>query len=139
MSELQRDIYRAIVTSDEVQQVLAAEEKCVCGSRRKSKHCCRKVSVDRVQCSACDVRVCHVVVTSQDLRAKNLKQLTFVFMHLLLKTSNHVALLLPSSQHSPRQHDVARRLCQQVFERHQQFVEQTQLAAFQTLSSESLH
>ena len=60
--------------------------------------------------------------------------LTLTYQHLLLKAANHIALLLPHLTQSEKQHKHSKRICQQVFEKHQQFVKQTQEASFRTLS-----
>ena len=67
---------------------------------------------------------------------KRLKSLKSLLMRLLLKASNNLALLRPANERFTRQSDVESRLRQQVFEPHPQFLEQTTVAAFQTLSSE---
>ena len=64
--------------------------------------------------------------------------MTFTYMHLLLKAANHVALLLPSNTDSKNQADYAKALCRQVFDKHQQFLEQSQKASFRTLSGQFL-
>ena len=65
---------------------------------------------------------------------RRLSALTFTYMHLLLKTANHIALLLPGNTHSEKQADYVKALCRKVFEKHQQFLEHSEKASFRTLS-----
>ena len=58
----------------------------------------------------------------------------FSFMHVLLKTSNHVALLIPHSRMSPDQEQRAKKLCDIAFKDHPEFVALARDAAFRTLS-----
>ena len=58
----------------------------------------------------------------------------FTFMHLLLKVSNHVAMLVPKNNTSEQQNKMARKICDVAFEKHPGFVNQTREASFQTLS-----
>jgi hypothetical protein len=55
-------------------------------------------------------------------------------MHLLLKTSNHVALLIPTEKTSERQATTARKICKAALKEHPEFVAQTKEASFKTLS-----
>jgi len=55
-------------------------------------------------------------------------------MHLLLKASNHVALLIPTLKTSANQAKSAREICKAALSKHPEFVSQTREAAFKTLS-----
>lgn len=63
-----------------------------------------------------------------------MKSLMFTFMHLLLKTSNHVALLIPTRKTSEKQAKMARVICEAALKEHPEFVVQTMEASFKTLS-----
>jgi len=64
----------------------------------------------------------------------SMKSLRFTFMHLLLKTSNHVALLIPRERTSENQARLARTICKAALKKHPEFVSQTKEASFKTLS-----
>ena len=55
-------------------------------------------------------------------------------MHLLLKAANHVALLLPKHIESEKQIKYAKKVCEEVFDSHPEFLEQNREASFRTLS-----
>lgn len=60
--------------------------------------------------------------------------LVFSFMHLLLKTANHTALLIPDKSTKKKQAILAKSVCETAFKDHSQFLEQAQTAVFRTLS-----
>ena len=64
----------------------------------------------------------------------SVKSLMFTFMHLLLKVSNHIAMLIPNNNTSAQQTKMARKICEVALEKHPGFVSQTKEASFQTLS-----
>ncbi|KAK3092117.1 hypothetical protein FSP39_025371, partial [Pinctada imbricata] len=74
LSELQVSVYEMILDQPGIRFVMLADEPCACGSDQLQKYCCTE---------------------SPD--GESMKALKFIFMHLLLKTANHVALLLPST------------------------------------------
>ncbi len=64
----------------------------------------------------------------------NITSIMFSFMHLLLKTANHVALLTPHTNSSPQQLKRTKEVCKVAFKDHPQFLEQSREASFRTLS-----
>ena len=62
------------------------------------------------------------------------KSLTFSFMHLLMKVSNHVALLMPETTMSDLQRYTVQTYCDIAFAKHPQFVQLSRESRFCTLS-----
>jgi hypothetical protein len=65
---------------------------------------------------------------------RSIAAVTLSFMHLLLKTANHVALLLPQFTNNENQKKQAQEICAKAFELHPEFMNQASRATFQTLS-----
>lgn len=62
------------------------------------------------------------------------RNLMFTYMSLLMKTANHVALLIPDKTTSEGQRKHAKEICEIAFAKHPQFVSQASEASFRTLS-----
>lgn len=112
LTDFQVSIYQTILQDPDLQDAINAGTPCFCGSRKSQGKCCRKKSST----------------------GKPLKSVMFQFLHLLLKVSNHVALLAPDSKASSAQNQAAVDICNKVFEKHPHFLQLTQKAAFSTLS-----
>ncbi|KAH3696910.1 hypothetical protein DPMN_084393, partial [Dreissena polymorpha] len=112
LSQLQTSIYKTILSHPHMASVLHSEDPCVCDSGQPQGMCCNKTAADGI----------------------SVKSLRFTFMHLLLKTANHVALLIPTLKTSERQVKTAQEICKIAFKNHPEFVTQTCEAAFRTLS-----
>lgn len=67
-------------------------------------------------------------------KGESMKSLIFTYMHMLLKVSNHSALLLPSASSSDRQKDAYDELCHLAFRNHSEFLKQAENSSFMTLS-----
>jgi superfamily II DNA or RNA helicase len=94
-SKLQMSLYRAFHASDDMKFVLSANNPCSCGSQKTSCRCCHQ--------------------TSGGDPEKTFQSLQFQFIHLFLKASNHVALLLPSNTSSERQAEAGAGYCKEAF------------------------
>ncbi|XP_030852582.1 DNA excision repair protein ERCC-6-like 2 [Strongylocentrotus purpuratus] len=112
LSSFQLDVYRALLESQDMKLVLEKKNPCDCGSGRKRGHCCYKVNE----------------------RGEGIKSLTFGLMSLLIKVSNHIALLMPDVSKSEKQREKSLRYCQIAFAKQPQFVELSREARFATLS-----
>ncbi|XP_076462027.1 uncharacterized protein LOC143294538 isoform X2 [Babylonia areolata] len=109
---LQISVYKAVLSHPDLKMVLGLNEECVCGSGLTFGRCCYK----------------------KQKSARSPKSVMFTFMHVLLKASNHIALLTPHGRMSPDQARQARRLCAVAFRDHPEFLELAREAAFRTLS-----
>ncbi|CAL1534431.1 unnamed protein product [Lymnaea stagnalis] len=112
LTDLQISVYKAILSHPDMELVLHSEDPCGCDSGKQRSSCCYKVAPNGMKVQA----------------------LVFSYMHLMLKAANHIALLLPDDKMSEKQATMTRLVCEVAFKEHPQFVEQTQLAAFRTLS-----
>ncbi|KAA1466811.1 hypothetical protein DENSPDRAFT_831699 [Dentipellis sp. KUC8613] len=83
----QIEVYKRILATDAVQNMIRKEERCDCGSRKKRKECC------------------HPFKTG-DL---------FKYMSTLIKISNHLALILPAPTDNAEQTLRNRELCEIAF------------------------
>ncbi|KAI0030843.1 P-loop containing nucleoside triphosphate hydrolase protein [Vararia minispora EC-137] len=75
LAATQAEVYKKILASEPVQNMVRKDEECECGSKLKRKACCHKVDAG-------------------DL---------FKYMSTLIKISNHLALILPSPADTPEQ------------------------------------
>ncbi|XP_067677911.1 DNA excision repair protein ERCC-6-like 2 [Haliotis asinina] len=109
---LQESVYRAVLGHPDMSLVLRMDDPCDCESSRTRSKCCYKVSPE----------------------GHNITSVMFSFMHLLLKTANHVALLTPHANSSLQQLKRTKEVCKIAFKDHPQFLEQSREASFRTLS-----
>ncbi|XP_063962861.1 DNA excision repair protein ERCC-6-like 2 isoform X2 [Lytechinus pictus] len=112
LSSFQLDVYRALLESDDMKLVLEQKNPCDCRSGLKRGRCCYK----RNDCG------------------EGIKSLTFGLMSLLIKVSNHIALLMPDASKSKKQREKSLRYCEIAFAKQPQFVELSREARFATLS-----
>ncbi|KAL8605870.1 hypothetical protein ACOMHN_040514 [Nucella lapillus] len=112
LAPLQVSVYKAVLAHPDLKTVLRLNQKCDCGSGNALGRCCYK----KVK------------------SARSPQSVMFTFLHVLLKTSNHIALLTPHGKMSPEQAKQARRLCDVAFRDHPEFMELARDAAFRTLS-----
>ncbi|XP_052775381.1 DNA excision repair protein ERCC-6-like 2 isoform X2 [Mya arenaria] len=112
LSGLQTSIYQTILSQPHMELVLHKDDPCGCDSGQPQSKCCKQKTGD----------------------GYSIQSLMFTFMHLLLKTSNHVALLIPRERTSEQQARLARTICKAALKDHPEFVSQTKEASFKTLS-----
>ncbi|XP_060584908.1 LOW QUALITY PROTEIN: DNA excision repair protein ERCC-6-like 2 [Ruditapes philippinarum] len=112
LSQLQVSIYRTILEQPGMDYVIHGDDPCSCDSGEPQSKCCKQKTPE----------------------GQSIRSLRFTFMHLLLKTSNHVALLIPTQKTSERQATTARKICKAALKEHPEFVAQTKEASFKTLS-----
>ncbi|KAK3612352.1 hypothetical protein CHS0354_011070 [Potamilus streckersoni] len=113
LSQIQTSIYKTILSHPDMQLVFHMDDPCDCNSGLPQNKCCHK----------------------KTLTGESIKSLMFTFMHLLLKTANHVALLIPTAKTSDKQAMKSREICAMALQEHPSFVSQTKEAAFKTLSN----
>ncbi|KAL3868004.1 hypothetical protein ACJMK2_040844 [Sinanodonta woodiana] len=113
LSQIQTSIYKTILSHPDMQLVFHMDDPCDCNSGLSQNKCCHK----------------------KTLTGESIKSLMFTFMHLLLKTANHVALLIPTAKTSDKQAVKSREICAMALQEHPSFVSQTKEAAFKTLSN----
>ncbi|XP_066299011.1 DNA excision repair protein ERCC-6-like 2 [Branchiostoma lanceolatum] len=112
LSDFQQTCYQSVLGSEDVQLVLHQNDPCDCNSGLKRRECCYKTNAD----------------------GEKVKELMFSYLSVLLKVSNHVALLLPEMQGSKKALKRTQRVCDVVFRKHPHFVRLAREAAFRTLS-----
>ncbi|XP_078575534.1 uncharacterized protein LOC144861483 isoform X2 [Branchiostoma floridae x Branchiostoma japonicum] len=112
LSGFQQTCYQSVLDSEDVQLVLHQNDPCDCNSGLKRRECCYETNVD----------------------GESVKELMFSYLSVLLKVSNHVALLLPEMQGSKKALKRTQRVCDVVFKKHPHFVKLAREAAFRTLS-----
>ncbi|KZT24961.1 hypothetical protein NEOLEDRAFT_1178730 [Neolentinus lepideus HHB14362 ss-1] len=83
----QIEVYRRLISSDDVKNMICRDERCDCGSRKKRKECCYPWD----------------------------KGVLFKYMSALIKISNHLALILPAPRDTPEQTMRNRELTDLVF------------------------
>ncbi|KAF8591758.1 hypothetical protein K439DRAFT_1644098 [Ramaria rubella] len=76
LTEMQKRVYKRFLETNEVQTMLKKDDLCDCGSGKLGKECCYKVWE---------------------------KSWTFTYISILLKISNHLALILPAPIDTPEQ------------------------------------
>ncbi|XP_071481767.1 uncharacterized protein [Diadema antillarum] len=116
LSPFQIEVYRALTDSPDMELVLKQKDPCDCGKNAKRGRCCYKKNDE----------------------GEGIKSLTFGLMSLLIKVSNHAALLTPDRAMSKKQRIKAERYCEIAFARQRQFVEKSREERFATLSDKSL-
>ncbi|MBN3297814.1 ER6L2 protein, partial [Amia calva] len=112
LTEFQQAVYRAVLDSEDVTLLLRSREKCSCGSGRQRKRCCFKTN-------------------SKGLA---MQDLYFSYLTILRKVANHVALLQSKGNTSKQQEDYVNDICEKVFKRFPDFIQQSKQAAFETIS-----
>ncbi|XP_072024091.1 uncharacterized protein [Amphiura filiformis] len=113
LTDLQLSVYKALLDSYDLQTlVLRQNELCDCGSQVKRRGCCYQRNDQGIK----------------------VKALTFSFMTLLTKVSNHVALLMPETKMSDLQRLTVQTYCDIAFAKHPQFVRLSRESRFCTLS-----
>nr|KAG5713963.1 hypothetical protein BaRGS_020291 [Batillaria attramentaria] len=112
LTPLQVSVYKAVLSHPDLLSVLNMSSPCSCGSGAAKGKCCHQ----------------------KTRGGRKLWSVMFSFMHVLLKTANHVALLIPHARTSPEQKQRTQNLCEIAFKDHPEFISQTQEAAFRTLS-----
>eukprot|EP00058_Branchiostoma_floridae_P015028 XP_002600516.1 hypothetical protein BRAFLDRAFT_205490 [Branchiostoma floridae] len=112
LSSFQQTCYQSVLESEDVQLVLHQNDPCDCNSGLKQRDCCYETNAE----------------------GESVKELMFSYLSVLLKVSNHVALLLPEMQGSKKALKRTQRVCDVVFKKHPHFVKLAREAAFRTLS-----
>ena len=112
-SDLQKDVYTAILEHEDVKTLLMGDYPCDCNSGDIRSKCCYREFSD----------------------GRTVGAVTMTFLHLLMKAANHVALLLPHMTENDKQKEMYSEICETVFAKHSQFVEQCRQASFRTLSN----
>eukprot|EP00062_Callorhinchus_milii_P014604 gi/632963968/ref/XP_007898171.1/ PREDICTED: putative DNA repair and recombination protein RAD26-like [Callorhinchus milii] len=112
LTEFQKMVYQAVLQTEDIMLVLRGWDPCDCNSGRKRKSCCYK----------------------QNQYGNTVRQIYFSYLALLRKVSNHVALLQPDDSTSKMQASTVKRVCEQVFHKFPEFVQQSKQAAFETIS-----
>lgn len=117
-SQFQLSVFKALLTSDEMQFVHDGLEKCRCGRypERQARHCCLRVfrGPDKT-----------LTLTWN--------QIVLTFLHLFLKVANHVSLLLPYHTSSELQRSEAERFCQIAFRETPEFLDASFRSRFEEL------
>uniref|UniRef100_H3AUP2 ERCC excision repair 6 like 2 n=1 Tax=Latimeria chalumnae TaxID=7897 RepID=H3AUP2_LATCH len=113
LTEFQQAVYQAVLETEEVALVLHGWEPCGCNSGRKKKNCCYKKT---------------------NKYGETVRSLYFSYLAILRKVANHVALLQPDDNVSKLQESHVKRVCERVFSRFPDFMQQSKDAAFETLS-----
>uniref|UniRef100_A0A8C3RYW6 ERCC excision repair 6 like 2 n=1 Tax=Chelydra serpentina TaxID=8475 RepID=A0A8C3RYW6_CHESE len=111
LTEFQKQVYQAVLATEDVSLVLRAREPCSCSSGRKRKNCCYKTNA----------------------HGETMKALYFSYLTILRKVANHAALLQTENT-SKHQEEHIKRVCNQVFSEFPDFVQLSKDAAFETIS-----
>ncbi|GCC38149.1 DNA excision repair protein ERCC-6-like 2 isoform X3 [Chiloscyllium punctatum] len=112
LTEFQKAIYKAVLETEDLKLVLRGWDACDCNSGRKRKSCCYKQNQD----------------------GTTVRQIYFSYLAILRKVSNHVALLQPDESTSKMQASTVRRICERVFCKFPEFLQQSKEEAFITIS-----
>ncbi|KAM7166502.1 DNA excision repair protein ERCC-6-like 2 isoform 1-T1 [Macrochelys suwanniensis] len=111
LTEFQKQVYQAVLATEDVSLVLQAREPCSCSSGRKRKNCCYKTNA----------------------HGETMRALYFSYLTILRKVANHAALLQTENT-SKHQEEHIKRVCNQVFSKFPDFVQLSKDAAFETIS-----
>ncbi|XP_074851222.1 DNA excision repair protein ERCC-6-like 2 isoform X2 [Carettochelys insculpta] len=111
LTEFQKQLYQAVLATEDISLVLRAREPCSCSSGRKRKNCCYKTNA----------------------HGEAIQALYFSYLTILRKVANHAALLQTENT-SKSQEDHIKRVCNQVFSKFPDFVQLSKDAAFETIS-----
>uniref|UniRef100_A0A8C3FE63 ERCC excision repair 6 like 2 n=1 Tax=Chrysemys picta bellii TaxID=8478 RepID=A0A8C3FE63_CHRPI len=111
LTEFQKQVYQAVLATEDVSLVLRAWEPCSCSSGRKRKNCCYKTNA----------------------HGETMRALYFSYLTILRKVANHAALLQTENT-SKLQEEHIKRVCNQVFSKFPDFVQLSKDAAFETIS-----
>ncbi|XP_072927494.1 DNA excision repair protein ERCC-6-like 2 isoform X1 [Hemitrygon akajei] len=112
LTEFQKSVYKAVLETEDIKLVMRGWDPCDCNSGRKRKNCCYKCNRE----------------------GSTVRQIYFSYLAVLRKISNHVALLQPNENTSKMQQSTVRGVCEHVFGKFPEFVEQSKEAAFATIS-----
>ena len=112
-SKLQLAIFRAFHSSEEMRFLLRSTNVCDCGSKRQRYRCCHPTCGDDPEAT--------------------FAALQFQFIHLFMKASNHVALLLPKNTGSAKQAAAGERFCAEAL-RKEGLLQGENRFSFETLS-----
>ncbi|KAM4706983.1 DNA excision repair protein ERCC-6-like 2 [Discoglossus pictus] len=112
LSDFQKAIYQTVLKTEDVNLVLKASEPCTCNSGRKRRKCCYQMNI----------------------HGEKVKELYFSYLAILRKVSNHAALLQTGTNTSKKQEAHIKRVCNEVFSKFPEFVQQSKDAAFETIS-----
>ncbi|GCB61691.1 hypothetical protein scyTo_0007089 [Scyliorhinus torazame] len=112
LTEFQKTVYKAVLETEDIKLVLHGWNPCDCNSGRKRKNCCYQQNQD----------------------GSTVRQIYFSYLAILRKVSNHVALLQPDENTSKVQASTVGRVCEQVFCKFPDFVQQSKEASFTTIS-----
>ncbi|XP_072372840.1 DNA excision repair protein ERCC-6-like 2 isoform X4 [Scyliorhinus torazame] len=112
LTEFQKTVYKAVLETEDIKLVLHGWNPCDCNSGRKRKNCCYQQNQD----------------------GSTVRQIYFSYLAILRKVSNHVALLQPDENTSKMQASTVGRVCEQVFCKFPDFVQQSKEASFTTIS-----
>ncbi|XP_029473508.1 DNA excision repair protein ERCC-6-like 2 isoform X3 [Rhinatrema bivittatum] len=112
LTDFQMAVYQTVLDTEDVSLVLRAREPCCCNSGRKRKNCCYKTNK----------------------YGDPVRTLYFSYLTILRKVANHAALLQTNSSTSKKQEVHIERVCNQVFSKFPDFVQQSKDAAFETIS-----
>ncbi|EMP39330.1 Putative DNA repair and recombination protein RAD26-like protein [Chelonia mydas] len=111
LTEFQKQVYQAVLATEDVSLILRAREPCSCSSGRKRKNCCYKTNA----------------------HGETMRALYFSYLTILRKVANHAALLQTENT-SKHQEEHIKRVCNQVFSEFPDFVQLSKDAAFETIS-----
>uniref|UniRef100_A0A8C8VJZ3 ERCC excision repair 6 like 2 n=1 Tax=Pelusios castaneus TaxID=367368 RepID=A0A8C8VJZ3_9SAUR len=110
LTEFQKEVYQAVLATEDVSLILRAREPCCCNSGRKRQNCCYKTNA----------------------HGETMRALYFSYLTILRKVANHAALLQTDT--SKQQEEHIKRVCNHVFSKFPDFVQLSKDAAFETIS-----
>ena len=141
LPSFQETIYKAILSHDAVKFILHRNKPCDCWSGKTRSDCCYKVKwlICRNYDSRCENKTAPLCnfnfIFFQKLNGLKVRSLILQMMHLLLKASNHTALLIPRQfSTSNLQQKLCKDVCETAFSQHSQFVGLPIQVAYRTLS-----
>ncbi|XP_028390617.1 DNA excision repair protein ERCC-6-like 2 isoform X2 [Dendronephthya gigantea] len=112
LSNVQEEIYKTLLQTNDVQLVLKQGEPCDCRSELTRGTCCYAVNEE----------------------GSTMKKLLLQCLRLFLKISNHAALLLPHVKQTDDQRKRAKAVCEKVFAVHPEFERASKSPSFELFS-----
>ncbi|XP_056887960.1 DNA excision repair protein ERCC-6-like 2 isoform X2 [Takifugu flavidus] len=112
LTEFQQMVYQTVLDTEDVTLLLRASEKCSCQSGRARRSCCYSTN-------------------SEGLKVKHLY---FIYLAILRKVSNNVALLKSTAGTSKSQEKYVGAICSKVFQKFPDFVRRCKDESFEALS-----
>ncbi|CAH2294299.1 DNA excision repair ERCC-6-like 2 isoform X1 [Pelobates cultripes] len=112
LSEFQKAVYQTVLVTEDVSLVLQGAKMCSCNSGKRRRKCCYK----------------------KNKYGESVRTLYFSYLAILRKVANHAALLQTDSSTSKKQEAHIKRVCDEVFSKFPEFVQQSKDAAFETIS-----